>query len=239
MDTLNILIYDDDKEICESLKALLTREIGRRRALIETADTMADAIEKLKHFVQIVFLDIELDNSNSGIEFAEYIRRNYPGIKIVLITAHIWYSEDICPVDPDGFIVKPFKLEKIRKTLEHIYTKLDEEEPSSMQVRISKNQVVQVFLHNIAFIETIGRKQNFYNQDKQKLYSSCESMNEIEEKLPMYFIRCHHSFCINLKFTSDIQRYYASMKSGLIIPVSLNKYKNAKQRFVGYLGRNL
>lgn len=239
MKELKILIYDDDKEICESLKSILIKEIGKRKALIETANDMNDAKEKLKQYADIIFLDIELDDSNNGIEFAEYIRKNYPDTKIVFITAHMWYSEDICPVNPDGFIVKPFKLDKLRKILEHIYSKLKNDVPTTMRVKISKNEVAQVFLHNVAFIETSGRKQVFYNLDKQKLFSACESMNDIEEKLPPNFIRCHHSFCINFSCTSDVQRYYALLDSGIIIPVSQNKYKNTKQQFVGFMGRDL
>lgn len=236
---LNVLIYDDDKRGCESLSCLIKRLAGNCDLSIKTANTMSEAKGFLNRNTSVIFLDIELDASNNGIEFAQYVRKHYPDTKIVFITAHVCYSEDICPIKPDGFLVKPFKTEKLRKVLEYIDFQLCENHKSKISVKITKTEVAQVFLNNIAYIETSGRKQCFYNQDKQKMYSACESMNELEEKLPSNFIRCHHSYCVNLDFTADIQRYYAMLSSGAVIPVSQNRYKTAKQRFIAFLGRNL
>ncbi len=239
MNDYNFLIYDDSKEDCKALKTLLQEEAAEREVRIFTAYTLTEARKLLDKNISAVFLDIELETPNNGIEFAGYIRENYPHIRIVFITAHIWYSEEICPVKPDGFMVKPFTAEKVKRVFDYLRTLLTDSSSDFILAKVSKHNVVRIFLKQIAYIETCGRKQLFYNQNNQKIFTVCEKLSDLEERLPAYFIRCHHSFCINLNYTSDVERYLVLLSSGATIPVSQQKYKYTKQSFVGFLGRDI
>ncbi len=239
MHDYHFLIYDDNKDDCRTLQSLLQEEADGWGIRIHTANTIEEAQKLLEKNISVVFLDIELETSKSGIAFAGYIRQNHPHIRIVFITAHIRYSEDICPARPDGFIVKPFTPEKVGRVFDHLRMLLTDHSADSILAKVSKHDEVRIFLHQVAYIETCDRKQLFYNANNQKLFSVCEKLSDLEKRLPAYFIRCHHSYCINLHYTSGIQRYHVLLSSGLVVPVSQQKYKFAKQSFVGFLGRDL
>ncbi len=115
MHGFHFMIYDDNKEDSRTLQSLLQEAAQGWDITIHTASTSIEAQKLLEKNISVVFLDIELETEKNGIAFASYLRQNYPHIKIVFITAHIRYSEEICPARPDGFLVKPFDPEKTRR----------------------------------------------------------------------------------------------------------------------------
>ncbi len=237
MKKYNFLIYDDKQEDGDKLKQLLTEIDIKGTFNIYVAETVSEAKQFLSNDISAIFLDIELENNNNGIRFADYIARNYPNIKIIFITAHIWYCEEICPAKPAGFMVKPFNIEKVRRICNYICHLLSESSEDYLIANVSKNNSIKIFLNQISYIETCGRKLLFYDKDGRKAFTVTEKLSDIETRLPEYFTRCHHSFCVNLNFVSDIQRYEVVFGSGSTIPVSQKRYKEARENFVAFLGR--
>ena len=68
MNNQSYLIYDDDITACESLYKLLSEQT--EDICIYSADNKKEAAALLKNNISVVFLDIELENGQSGIGFA-------------------------------------------------------------------------------------------------------------------------------------------------------------------------
>jgi two-component system, OmpR family, response regulator len=117
-DNLKALIVDDEDDVCYLLSAIL-----RHKNLQATyVSSIGDAKRVLMEDVpSIIFLDNHLPDG-FGVNFIEEIKRLYPRVKIVMITAHDTtadkdkaYLEGV-----DHFIGKPFTREVIYRTLENL-----------------------------------------------------------------------------------------------------------------------
>lgn len=79
---LNVLVIDDDEQIRNMLAQLITRE-GHQVVVAESAE---EGLEYLPHWrIQVAFVDHLLPGTE-GLVLSEYLRRNNPNMKIVLIT---------------------------------------------------------------------------------------------------------------------------------------------------------
>ncbi len=114
--TLQVLIVDDEVDICYLLSGML------RQKKIKTSyvNTLSDAELLLKKEVpQVIFLDNHLPDG-LGMDFISYIKKYYPLTKIAMITANDTYADrqKASTQGADFFISKPFS----RQTIYNVVT---------------------------------------------------------------------------------------------------------------------
>ena len=116
---LRVLIVDDDQGILETLGDYirgLGHHVSGRRNGQEALDALRDGNFSL------VITDAQMEGMD-GLELARRIRSNYPGIAILMMTAH----ESQYPMSAalragaDGYISKPFSLRKFALIFERSY----------------------------------------------------------------------------------------------------------------------
>ncbi|MDR3711789.1 MAG: response regulator [Puia sp.] len=79
-----ILIVDDELDICYLLSGMLKR----RNFQPGFVNTLSDAVVALRSDTpSLMFLDNHLPDG-FGLDFIPYIKKNYPKVKIIMITAH-------------------------------------------------------------------------------------------------------------------------------------------------------
>lgn len=103
-----VLVVEDDTQLRELVSSTL-RNAGFQVVEKETAD---DAIEYLKDpdRVSLVFADLRTPGKLHGIEFAQALKNNFPGVKIILTSGKV--SRDDVPVGM-LFLPKPYILARI------------------------------------------------------------------------------------------------------------------------------
>ncbi len=115
---LKALIIDDEADICYLLSRLL------KHKNLDTAfvNCLSDATNALKtDNPGIIFLDNHLPDG-LGMNYLDFIKRNYPLSKIVMITAHD-SADDRAKAMKNGadlFIGKPFTSDVIYKAVESL-----------------------------------------------------------------------------------------------------------------------
>ena len=84
--SVNVLIVDDDELDKRLVKLVLTRTASLVRFNVESAQTIAEALEKLvKNIADIILLDLNLPDSR-GMETVQKIFETAPGVPIVVLT---------------------------------------------------------------------------------------------------------------------------------------------------------
>ena len=119
--TLKILIVDDEIDICYLLSGILKQKNYRTTFV----NTLSDAQLMLKKETpSLVFLDNHLPDG-LGIDFIEHIKKNYPAIKIVMITANDGSidRQKAFAGGVDYFLGKPFTKEMIFRIVDMLTTK--------------------------------------------------------------------------------------------------------------------
>ena len=114
----NILVVDDDRQICEILSDHLL-SVGH---VVERAADGVEALEKLdrKEF-NIVITDIDMPRMD-GMEFIRRLGGNNDGIDVIAITGHITrYSyTDVVEAGASDFLTKPFTLNELEAKINRV-----------------------------------------------------------------------------------------------------------------------
>ena len=121
----NILIIDDDKDICVTLSKILSSK-GFETIISNNSDT---AINEIKNKpVDLVLLDVWLEGSKkNGLELLKIIKNFNPNTPVILISGHANVEMAVKAIKEGAFyfIEKPFKSEKlfliIDRALENVF----------------------------------------------------------------------------------------------------------------------
>ncbi len=110
MASKKVLLVDDELLIRYSLAQVLQQE----GVVVREAASAEEALEAIEDaFYDLCFLDIKLPGMD-GLEAMEAIRRQCPGTKVVLMSAHCPPDQE-CVARAEGFLEKPFDLQRVRE----------------------------------------------------------------------------------------------------------------------------
>lgn len=106
-----ILIIDDETDICFLLSAILTNS----GYVTQYAHSLKEGIEKIStHHPDIVLLDVNLPDG-SGLDYVPFIKKNHHNTKLVVMSAHVSESEinDVIRKGADSFLSKPISKKEL------------------------------------------------------------------------------------------------------------------------------
>lgn len=213
---LKVLIADDEHGMRLILKKVIEKNSGFD--IIGEAEgglTALSLTEALKP--DIVFMDVEMPQLN-GLECAKRILDINPKTILIFATGHEEYMPEAFEVYAFDYLVKPFKVERINKTLDRIKEILNQRtgnplppippHDKGLEKLIIRNKEGMSFvdMNEIILIQREDRSTVIYTGSDQ--FSTSESLGDIEGRLnPTIFFRCHKSYIINLTMISKIFPY--------------------------------
>lgn len=213
---LKVLIADDDEGM-----RLILRKIVSRAEGYEIAGEAEDGQAALRLYEavrpDVVFLDVEMPVVN-GVECAKRIADINPKTLIIFATAHEEYMPEAFSVYAFDYVVKPFKAERLLKTLERII----EAEGIKMEFAAGKRQATSIAseklmvrnkeeinlidVSEILLIQREDRTTAIYTGNER--FVTSEGLSELEERLDKsIFFRSHKSYIINLGAINKIYPY--------------------------------
>lgn len=212
---IKILIADDEPGMRLIIKKFLSK--NKKCEIIGEAANGEEVVYMVgKFYPDVVFMDIDMPILN-GIEAAKRILDIKPKIKIVFATAHEGYMADAFELYAFDYLVKPFKIARIEKTLQRILDiELDKnivpvyERPNRLvsdKLMIKNKEGINfIDIEDIILIQREDRLTVIYT--KSNKYHTSEGLSELEEKLDKtIFLRSHKSYIINLLKINKIQHY--------------------------------
>jgi len=112
--TQKILIIEDEGEMCLVLNILLNNE----NIELDYVKDLSAADEYLKkNQPPLIILDNKLPDGY-GVDFISFVKKNYPGIKIIMITGFDGAVKDVAFENgADSFLEKPFGKKQLLKSI--------------------------------------------------------------------------------------------------------------------------
>ena len=219
---LTVLIAEDDPDMRHVIKKVVEEIEG-----VEVVGEAGDGLEALKLIEKmspkVVFVDIDFPGKN-GVELAQEIFDINPWTFIVFVTAFSEYREKAFEVYAFDYLVKPFKMNRIRQTVERIKSVVGKKNTgtrvngsfhyhmrSMEKIRIFKDNDEYVFLNldNIIFVTKEMRKTVIHSISGELKTEEC--LSALENQLGGYpFFRSHKGFIVNLKMVKKIIPYCKS-----------------------------
>lgn len=218
---------------------------------IEVIGECADGFEAVKMInrekPEVVFLDIQMPKLD-GFDVLELL--DDPPF-IVFVTAYNEYALKAFESHALDYILKPLKIERLKKTLERVEKRLREEKRQPVGQLLDQHQEhnkplerILVRDRNCIHILPVVNITHIEAQDdyvalytKESSYLKKETLSGLEKRLDSrQFVRIHRSYLINIDYLSKIEPYakdskIAVLKNGKTLPVSRSGY----QRLLSHL----
>ncbi|MFQ5713570.1 MAG: response regulator [Candidatus Scalinduaceae bacterium] len=112
---INILVIDDDKDMCSFLKEFLIKEGYNVKTLTRPDRALHEIREKTYH---VITLDLKMANKR-GEDLLKGIKKINSDIPVIILTAYPSLESAVETLKDNAFdyIKKPFKIDDIRKTI--------------------------------------------------------------------------------------------------------------------------
>ncbi|MFL5787818.1 MAG: LytR/AlgR family response regulator transcription factor [Flavisolibacter sp.] len=157
--------------------------------------------------VDLIFLDINMPLLN-GMELIRILSSKQ---KIIFTTAHSDYAADSYEYNALDYILKPISFERFMKAVTkaenyfELQSSKDEfktNEDPYMFIKTDR-RLIKINFSEILFFEAQKEYVNVHTATEKYLFY--KRMKELEEQLPVNFIRIHHSYIINLNYIARIE----------------------------------
>jgi two-component system OmpR family response regulator len=127
-----VLIVDDELDICYLLSSILKQHSFKTGFV----NSLSDAIVALQTDTPtLLFLDNHLPDG-FGLDFIPYVKKNYPEMKVIMITAHDGAAERKIAYNggADLFVAKPLSRKLIDDAIDKLYSSTDP--TGKLQIRV-------------------------------------------------------------------------------------------------------
>lgn len=234
---LKIAICDDNPLFLEELESLLKEDERVGEVVVfQDAQKLLQEVERLQFF-DAIFMDIELGNEKSGIQFAKQIFGIAPQIQLVYVTGYYEkYVQDVFLTEANltGFLVKPVEREVLKQYLDKIYYRKAPRQVLQFSVR---GREYLVATGSILYLESDNHKTNIHTEEQ--MYSVYDKLGNFIPKLPEAFLRCHKSFLVNMKKIRYIEGNIIHLQNGGCIPISKIHREKVRKSYFSYIGNVL
>lgn len=204
---MRIAVVDDERPARSELIYLI-RQCSPEAEVME-----ADSSEHLMALLDnetfdACFVDIDLGGAN-GTTLASMIKSRQPETLIVFATAYREYAVKAFELGAVDYLLKPFDLERVKKSMERLKEKSEELNVRQNSTEIHKLMVnagssYQVLdVSEIVYIETENRACRIHTKNRD--YIQNESLNFYESRLRGdRFFRIHKSYLVNLDYVVEM-----------------------------------
>jgi len=197
-----------------------------------------DSVEDGSYF-DIVFMDIDWKQEQTGIDFAAVLYKKSPSSQIIYITGYNdLFSQQILLNEANlcGYLTKPIDdglllqfIEKAERNRKSLY--------SGKLLLQNKGVIHSLNYNEIVYIESAAHQCIAHTDNS--LISCYEKLDEINERLPKEFVRCHKSYLVNMNYIKKISDKMIVLKNETQIPISKAQYAHIKDLFFTYIGKIL
>lgn len=202
---MNCLILDDEAPgrfmVQHHVQKYFPEIIG-----IHLASSIEEALDIInQHTIDLAFLDIQL-KGETGFDFLELL----PDVtfEVIFVTAYDEYALKAIQQNALYYLLKPLQVSEFKKGVERAIQKIKKENTPVERECIfihGENVIERVLFDDILFIQSSGSYTTFYLENKEVL--SSKNIGFHEQQLPPHqFIRTHHSFIVNLRKVSLINK---------------------------------
>ncbi|MBQ9142670.1 MAG: response regulator transcription factor, partial [Lachnospiraceae bacterium] len=210
---------EDESEI----RKLLVRIIEKQedfQVVMESGDFASAVTDFTKYRPDVVFVDIDLQGE-SGLECAKVLTELSPKLKVIFATAHSEYMANAFEIYAFDYLVKPFNVERVVRTLDRVKGLMEPGESTAVGTETEtihsevhkdkllikgKEQIILVDKKDILLVERCDSATNIVTTEG--IFKTSVGLSGIEEKLSTTeFMRCHKSYIINISKITRIEPY--------------------------------
>lgn len=199
---IQIAICDDEQTQRSVLKRVLIPLLDLR-AISYTLYEFSDGESLLRSFrdcmYDIIFLDIEMGGLN-GVDTAKQIRLLSKKVLLIFVTAYPDFVFQGYEVQAFQYILKPYTTQKVSKILDDVLEEIRLQEDCYLAI-FQKSGTYKLNLNDTLYF--ISDRRLIHAITATKDFEFYEKMDDLEQRLPEYFIRIHQRYLVNLNYITS------------------------------------
>jgi DNA-binding LytR/AlgR family response regulator len=213
--TIKAFIIDDEAPARKELAYLL-----KQMEEVEVVGEATNGTSGLKGIREtkpdLIFLDIQMPGLN-GLELSELLCDMPDRPLIIFATAYEEYAINAFDVEALDYILKPFTIERVKKTIMRVTKVLEEGAvKAESKKKASDIQKIPLYKNGVIFptspqkiIFAICNGGEVYIQVMDGRYRTKFTLSELEITLSPYgFLRVHRNSLVNLNYVSQVIRWF-------------------------------
>lgn len=175
---------------------------------------------------RIIFMDIELEGSLSGVEAAKKLREMGHDTPLVFLTAYKDYALTGYKVGAIDYILKPVTAEAVGECMKRVFQSasggcfLIRDKDSMVKIPYDKILYFESFDHYIEIITDQGRCRQII------------TLKKLKGILPIQFVQCHRTLLINIRRLERIDGRNATMANGVSLPISRTYLEQVRLAYI-------
>ena len=138
MNGLTVLLVDDEELQLLRLKKEAEKVLPSETKFLSFSNPLQALKASKQENIDIAFLDIEMPGM-TGIQLAKSLKKIYPLVNIIFVTAYDTYALDAYKLHASGYLSKPVHAEKIREEINHLRYPVELTGDKKLQVKCFGN----------------------------------------------------------------------------------------------------
>ena len=211
---IKVMLVDDEPQICMILGKIIEKQEDYQ-VVAKCQDFATALVDFRKYGPDVVFMDIDL-GGDDGMECAKIMTELLPKVKIIFATAHSEYMANAFEIYAFDYLVKPFDMERVVRTLDRIRVQQNTVQMPDLVVKSEKyqgkllikgkEQSCLISVEDIILVERADGSTRIVTKSEE--YKTSLSLSDLEEKLDReQFIRCHKSYIVNVSQITKMEAY--------------------------------
>ena len=210
---MNCIIIDD-----EATARMIISQLCSNVEKLNVIEEFPNAIQAIKFLnqnkVDLIFLDIQL-SKGSGFDIAKKIPST---CKIVFVTAFAEHALNAIKHQAFDYLLKPIDPKELLQSIEKCAMLEPQQKEQFLTIK-SKGITIPVLQDSILYLKAKGPYSEIYFHDGN-VYTTSQTLKDIQEKLNAQFIRTHKSYLINSKFIEGYNQKNVFLKNNLCFNIS-------------------
>ncbi|MDR2991628.1 MAG: LytTR family DNA-binding domain-containing protein [Burkholderiaceae bacterium] len=212
MDTLHVLIVDDELLARTRLRALLGECRAPQALVVGEADNAARAVALAQHVpVDVALLDIHMPGAG-GMRLAQALRELPRAPQVVFVTAYAEYAVQAFELEAADYLTKPVRLDRLQAALRKAQRILENQrgadalsDVAEYLVISERGRVIRVPLADVLYLKAELKYVTVGTAQRQYLFDG--SLNQLEEKYLGRFIRIHRNALVARHAVRELVRH--------------------------------
>lgn len=233
----HIAIIDDESGEREKLRSLIAHYFDQYPNKVYEICMYEDGEELLRDlaagkYFDLFFLDVELEEEQTGINLAYQIRSFYLEPVIIYVTNHLECAPQAFEVNAYRFIPKRMLSEKITEALDYVLGVIDRIDQRFYVVDTS-DCAERILLKNIVSIEKEEKYINIHYRNG--VVRERKTLDKVMKSLASSeFVYVDKSDIVNLRQIESIRKDQLVLKDGRMLRISRPRYRKVRELLIAY-----
>lgn len=235
-----IVIVDDDRQMQAIIRDKIKEKTDAFRdakiQIFSSAEAFLAEAKQEEHGEEgdLFFVDIELGDGITGLEFGRILRKKYPNRGLVFLTSHKEFAMESYEIEADQYILKEQMDKRLPGILEKLMYRLGAERNQYRMLRNEDGEQKNYFREMICIHK---RKMGKYAEFEtfQGTFRERISLDRLLEELDSKeFFLADRSNIINLRNVQSIRDNVICLEEGHTLELNQYRIEAAKKRIEAY-----